>query len=141
MVVIISLRWITNNDSMATTAATKSINWQSPLVDNSEISETDYRAMVGRAEKSGYMSNETHCRELTRGLMKFQQKKQLKTLKISNAYHEHLKDVALYGVEMLGERVSREFIAKIQARVARLPSMPDANPKSKKRIEASLFQI
>ena len=48
---------------MVTTAATKSINWQSPLVDDSEISEADYRAMVGRAEKSGYMSNETHCRE------------------------------------------------------------------------------
>ena len=63
--------------------------------------------------------------------MKFQQKKQLKTLKISNAYHEHLKDVALYGIEMFGERVSREFIAKIQAKVARLPFMPDANPKNR----------
>ena len=49
--------------------------------------------------------------------MKFQPKKQFETLKISNAYHEHLKDVA-YGVEMFGERVSRAFIVKIQAKVA-----------------------
>jgi len=28
-----------------------------------------------------------------------------------------LKDVALYGIEMFGERVSREIIAKIEAKV------------------------
>jgi len=63
--------------------------------------------------------------------MKFQKKAQPKTLKISNDYHEHLKDVALYGIEMFGERISREFIAKIEAKVARLPLMPDANPKNR----------
>jgi len=63
--------------------------------------------------------------------MKFQQKEYSKTLKISNDYHEHLKDVAFFGIEMFGERVSREFIAKIEAKVARLPLMPDANPKNR----------
>ena len=63
--------------------------------------------------------------------MKFQKKEYSKTLKISNDYHEHLKDIALYGIEMFGERVSREFIAKIEAKVARLPLMPDANPKNR----------
>ena len=63
--------------------------------------------------------------------MKFQKKEHLKTLKISNDYHKHLKEVALYGIEMFGERVSREFVAKIEARVSRLPLMPDANPKNR----------
>jgi hypothetical protein len=63
---------------------------------------------------------------LTNGSMKFQKKESLKTLKISNSYHEH----SLYGIEMFGERVSREFIAKIEEKVARLPLMPDAYPKS-----------
>jgi len=63
--------------------------------------------------------------------MRFQKKEHPKTLKISSDYHEHLKDVALYGVEMFGERVSREFIAKIEAKVARLPFMPNANPKNR----------
>ena len=63
--------------------------------------------------------------------MKFQKQEHLKTLKISNNYHEHLKDVALFGIEMFGERVSREFIAKIEAKVARLPFIPDANPKNR----------
>ena len=63
--------------------------------------------------------------------MKFQKKERPKTLKISNDYHEHLKDVALFGIEMFGERVSREFIATIEAKVAGLPFMPDANPKNR----------
>jgi plasmid stabilization system protein ParE len=63
--------------------------------------------------------------------MKFQKKERPKTLKISVDYHKHLKDVAMYGIEMFGERVSREFIAKIEAKVARLPLMPDANPKNR----------
>ena len=63
--------------------------------------------------------------------MKYIKKEVLKTLKISTDYHEHLKDVALYGAEIFGERVSREFIAKIEAKVARLPFMPDANPKNR----------
>ena len=63
--------------------------------------------------------------------MKFQKKEHSKTLKISNNYHEHLKDMALFGIEMFGERVSREFIAKIEAKVAYLPFMPDANPKNR----------
>jgi len=63
--------------------------------------------------------------------MRFQKKQHPKTLKISNNYHEHLKDVARYGIEIFGERVSAEFIAKIEAEVARLPFMPDANPKNR----------
>ena len=63
--------------------------------------------------------------------MKYQKKERHKTLKISNDYHEHLKDVTLYGIEMFGERVSREFIAKIEAKVASLPFMPDVNPKNR----------
>ena len=63
--------------------------------------------------------------------MKFQKKEHPKTLKISNDYHEHLKDVVLYGIEMFGERVSREFIEKVEAKVARLLFMPDANPKNR----------
>ena len=63
--------------------------------------------------------------------MKFQKKEQHQTLKISNDYHKHLKDVALYGIEMFGERVSRAFIAKIEAKVASLPFMPNANPKNR----------
>ena len=63
--------------------------------------------------------------------MRFQKKEHSKTLKISNDYHEHLKDVAFYGIEMFGERVSREFITKIESKVACLPFMPDANPKNR----------
>ena len=63
--------------------------------------------------------------------MKFQKKEHFKTLKISNDYHEHLKDVALFGIEMFGEHISREFINKIEAKVAFLPFMPDANPKNR----------
>jgi len=49
--------------------------------------------------------------------MKFQSKEHSKTLKISNDYHEHLKDVAFFGIEMFGERVSREFIANILQKI------------------------
>jgi len=63
--------------------------------------------------------------------MRFQKQEHSKTLKISNDYHKHLKDVALFGIEMFGERVSREFIAKIESKVARLPFMPNANPKNR----------
>jgi len=63
--------------------------------------------------------------------MKFQKKKHFKTLKISNDFHEHLKDVALFGIEMFGERVSREFIAKIESKVVHLPFTPNANPKNR----------
>jgi plasmid stabilization system protein ParE len=63
--------------------------------------------------------------------MKFQEKEHPKTLKISNDYHEHLKDIALYGIEIFGERISRKFIAKIETKVARLPFMPDTYPKNR----------
>jgi len=63
--------------------------------------------------------------------MRFQKKEHTKTLKISNDYHEHLKDIALFGIEMFSERVSREFITKIESKVAHLPFMPDANPKNR----------
>ena len=44
---------------MVTSVVEKSINWQAPSVDDSEISVEDYRAMVNKAENSGYMSYET----------------------------------------------------------------------------------
>ena len=63
--------------------------------------------------------------------MEFLKKKRPKTLKISTDYHKHLKDVALYGTEMFGEHVSLTFITAIEEKVARLPFMPDANPKNR----------
>ena len=48
---------------MATAVVDKLINWQVPSVDDSEISVDDYRAMVDKAENSGYMSYETHGRK------------------------------------------------------------------------------
>jgi len=48
---------------MTTAVVDKSINWQVPSVDDSKISVEDYRAMVDRAENSGYMSYETHRRK------------------------------------------------------------------------------
>ena len=49
---------------MVTAVVDKSINWQIPLVDDSEISVEDYRIMVGKAESSGYMSYEMHRQKL-----------------------------------------------------------------------------
>jgi len=46
-----------------TTVVDKLINWQLPSVDDNEISVEDYRAMVDKAENSGYMSYETHRRK------------------------------------------------------------------------------
>ena len=51
---------IWNKNIMATAVVDKLINWQEPSIDDSEISIEDYRAMVSNAEKSGYMSYETH---------------------------------------------------------------------------------
>ncbi|MDR2145588.1 MAG: hypothetical protein LBE91_03900 [Tannerella sp.] len=48
---------------MATTVTDETINWQTPSVDDSEISVEDYQAMVSKAEKSGYMPYETHRRK------------------------------------------------------------------------------
>ena len=48
---------------MATAVIDKLINWQAPSVDDNEISVEDYRAMVDKAENSGYMSYETHRRK------------------------------------------------------------------------------
>ena len=45
---------------MATADVDKLINWQAPVVDDREISVEDYRAMIDKAENSGYMSYETH---------------------------------------------------------------------------------
>jgi len=56
---------------MTTAVADKSINWQIPSVDDSKISEEDYRAMVGKAENSGYMSYETHYRKFNEWFNKF----------------------------------------------------------------------
>ena len=49
---------------MATAVVDKSINWQVPSVDDSEIGVEDYRAMVGKAENSGYISYEMHRQKL-----------------------------------------------------------------------------
>ncbi len=49
---------------MATAVADKPINWQVPSVDDSKVSMEDFRAMVDKAENSGYMSYETHRRKL-----------------------------------------------------------------------------
>ena len=51
---------------MATAVVNKSINWQVPLVDNSETSVEDYREMVSKAENSGYMSYEMHRQKLNK---------------------------------------------------------------------------
>jgi len=48
---------------MATAIVDKLINWQVPSVEDGEISVEDYRAMVDKAENSGYMSYETHRRK------------------------------------------------------------------------------
>ena len=48
---------------MTTAVVDKLINWQVPSIDDSEISVEDYRAMVDKAENSGYMSYETHRRK------------------------------------------------------------------------------
>ena len=48
---------------MATAVVSKLINWQTPSVDDNEISVEEYRAMVNKAENSGYMSYETHRRK------------------------------------------------------------------------------
>jgi len=48
---------------MATAVVDKLINWQTPSVDDNEISIEDYQAMVDKAENSGYMSYETHRRK------------------------------------------------------------------------------
>ena len=48
---------------MTTTVVDKIINWQTPSVDDSEISVDDYRTMIRNAENSGYMSYETHRRK------------------------------------------------------------------------------
>jgi len=45
---------------MATATANKSINWQIPPTAGEKTSIEDYRAMVNKAENSGYMSYETH---------------------------------------------------------------------------------
>ena len=44
----------------------KSINWQVPSANDSEISVKDYRTMVGKAENSGYMSYEAHRRKFNK---------------------------------------------------------------------------
>jgi len=48
---------------MATAVTDKLINWQMPTVNESEISVEDYRAMVDKAENSGYLSYEAHHRK------------------------------------------------------------------------------
>ena len=53
---------------MEAVVVNKSINWQVPSANDSKISVEDYRAMVSEAENSGYMSYETHRRNLNEWL-------------------------------------------------------------------------
>jgi len=56
---------------MATAVVDKLINWQTPSVDDSEITVEDYRAMIDKAENSGYMSYETHRRKFNEWFNEF----------------------------------------------------------------------
>jgi len=60
---------------MATAAVDKSINWQAPSVDDGEISIDDYRAMIDKAENSGYMSYKEHRRKFNEWLNEISKEK------------------------------------------------------------------
>jgi plasmid stabilization system protein ParE len=54
-----------------------------------------------------------------------------KALVISPAYTHKLLEIANYGYELFGAKVSDNFIAKVENRVMALPQMPDIHPKSR----------
>jgi plasmid stabilization system protein ParE len=54
-----------------------------------------------------------------------------KTLEISPGYTQKLLEIAEYGTEMFGAKVSDSLIAKIENKVMALPKMPDIHPKSR----------
>jgi plasmid stabilization system protein ParE len=54
-----------------------------------------------------------------------------KTFEISPNYTQKLLEIAEYGYEMFGAKVSNSFIAKIESKVMTLPKMPDRYPKSR----------
>jgi len=54
-----------------------------------------------------------------------------KALIISPAYTQKLLEIANYGYEMFGARVSDNFISKVENMVIALPKMPDMHPKNR----------
>ena len=54
-----------------------------------------------------------------------------KTLIISPRYTQKLLEIAEYGYELFGAKVSDSFISKIENRVMALPKMPDMYPKNR----------
>jgi len=62
---------------MAPTVEDKLIDWQAPSVADGNISVEDYRAMIDKAERSGYMSYETHRRKFNEWLNEISKEKTL----------------------------------------------------------------
>ena len=62
---------------MAPTVEDKLIDWQAPSVEDGNISVEDYRAMIDKAERSGYMSYETHRRKFNEWLNEISKEKTL----------------------------------------------------------------
>ncbi|MDR3267028.1 MAG: type II toxin-antitoxin system RelE/ParE family toxin [Tannerella sp.] len=56
--------------------------------------------------------------------------KKQKTLIISPFYTQRLLEIAEYGYELFGVKVSDAFISKIESKVMTLPKMPDIHPKN-----------
>jgi plasmid stabilization system protein ParE len=54
-----------------------------------------------------------------------------KTLKVSPRYTRKLLEIAEYGYELFGAKVSDNFISKIENKVMLLPKMPDIHPKNR----------
>jgi plasmid stabilization system protein ParE len=54
-----------------------------------------------------------------------------KTLKVSPSYTRKLLEIAEYGYELFGARVSDAFISKIENKVFSLPKTPDIYPKNR----------
>jgi len=54
-----------------------------------------------------------------------------KTLIISPKYTQNLLEIANYGYELFGAKVSDNFIAKIENKVMTLPKMPGIHPKNR----------
>ena len=54
-----------------------------------------------------------------------------KALIISPQYTQKLLEIANYGYELFGAKVSDNFIAKIENKVVALPKMPEIHPKNR----------
>jgi plasmid stabilization system protein ParE len=55
----------------------------------------------------------------------------LKTLVVSPRYTQKLLEIAAYGYELFGARVSDNFISKVESKVMFLPQMPGIHPKNR----------